>query len=370
MSQHTGWGPPTGPPAGPPPGPPAGPPPGGPYGWGGGWTPPPPPPQPGVVPLAPLSVSDLLSGALATLGRHWKQLLGLAFAAYGTATVVLGGGLVLAFLALRDRLEDAGRDDVPTLLGAFGGLYALGTLLLLTANAVVYASCPAVLQDAVLGRPTTVGTVWRRVRSRLGAVLGTVLLTGLIAAVPLLLMALALVGMFVALLAPPQDYPGAGWWALAGAVGVLVTGPPAIWLWVRFSFAPAAAVFEGRGSLAALRRSSRLVRGAWWRTFGITLLASLMAAVTGYLIQLPFQFLSALPGAGLSDASPDTTLVVTLLVTTLAFALLAQLVAQIVTAAFPQLVTALLYVDRRIREENLAPALAEAAGAPPGALTP
>ncbi|MGA5553618.1 hypothetical protein [Streptomyces lavendulocolor] len=331
---------------------------------------PPQPPKPGVIPLAPLAVSDLLSGALATMGRHWKQLLGLALAAYGTAVVVFGGGLLVAFLTVGDRLKDAGQDDVPALLTAFGAVYLLGVLVMLAANAVVYASCPAVLQDAVLGRPTTIGTVWRRVRPRMGAVLGTVLLTGLIAAVPLLLMALTLVAAFVALLAAAHyDTPEFGWWVLAGALGMLLTGPVAIWLWVRFSLAPAAAVFEGHGAFAALRRSAQLVRGAWWRTFGVTLLATLMAAVTGYLIQMPFQFLAALPGAGLSDTptdgSPDAAVVVSLLVTVLALTLVAQLVAQILTAAFPQLVTALLYVDQRIRRENLAPALAEAAAVPP-----
>lgn len=40
--------------------------------WGGGWTPPPPPPQPGVIPLRPLGLGDLLGGGFSAFRRYWK----------------------------------------------------------------------------------------------------------------------------------------------------------------------------------------------------------------------------------------------------------------------------------------------------------
>ncbi|WP_456049285.1 hypothetical protein [[Kitasatospora] papulosa] len=46
---------------------------GGPPGWGG-WVP---PPKPGVIPLAPLGLGDVLGGAFSTVGRYWKQLFGM-----------------------------------------------------------------------------------------------------------------------------------------------------------------------------------------------------------------------------------------------------------------------------------------------------
>jgi hypothetical protein len=49
----------------------------------------------------------------------------------------------------------------------------------------------------------------------------------------------------------------------------------------------------------------------------------------------------------------------------IAFVLLGQLIGQLVSATFPLLVTGLLYVDRRMRTENLGPVLAEAATVPP-----
>ncbi|WP_246574112.1 hypothetical protein [Streptomyces genisteinicus] len=339
----------------------------------GGWAPPPVPPKPGVIPLAPpLGVGGVLGGAFATLGRHWKQLLGFTAAVYGGALALFAAALAAAYAVfahdiqhLADTSESTRADDVWPLLAAFGGVYLTAGAVMLVAGALVHAACPAVLQDAVLGLPSSFRTLWRRALPRMWAVLGSLLISGLIAAVPLVLLVLTFFGMIFALLAlVSDDGSGYGWLFLGGLLGVLLTGPPAVWLWVRFSLAPAAAVFEQQGVMRSLSRSAQLVRGSWWRVFGISMLAFLMAAVAAYLVQLPLQLMSLLPAgpASLSDGSSGGGAAVAAAVM-LAFALLGALVGQAVTAVFPPLVLGLLYVDERMRKENLGPALAEAAGA-------
>ncbi|MET9799986.1 hypothetical protein [Streptomyces sp. NPDC006368] len=76
-----------------------------------------------------------------------------------------------------------------------------------------------------------------------------------------------------------------------------------------------------------------MVRGAWWRVFGITLLTWLMAVVAGYVVRLPFSLLNLLPGPALSTGEADSGTALALVVTLLAFTLLAQLIGQILTAA-------------------------------------
>jgi hypothetical protein len=346
----------------------------GPPGWGGWmppYPPPPPPPKPGVIPLAPLGLGDILGGAFTTMGRYWKQLFGIAAAVYGAATAVVAAALAIAYALVRDHLDTVFAtadeqtpvwDDVRPLIIAFGGVWCIAVLAMLIATAMIYAACPALLQDAVLGRPTSFGAVWRRARSRLPAVIGTLFLTALIFLIPVALFVTAFVALAVALLAldtgplivPPLAF-----------LGALATAPLAAWLWMKFIFAPAAAVFEGQGAIAAMRRSSQLVRGDWWRIFGISLLAALIAMVASYVIQLPFNLAGLLPGmVGTSDLGPDPTAPEVLLAVggSMIVALVGQLIAQICVAVFPQLVTSLLYVDQRIRKENLAQTLAEAAG--------
>ncbi|MDX2729265.1 MULTISPECIES: hypothetical protein [unclassified Streptomyces] len=333
------------------------------------------PPKPGVIPLRPLGLGDILGGAFSTMGRYWKQLFGVGAAVYGGALVVVGAAVAIAYSAVSDPLhrvmelsseESPRSEDIVPLAIALGAVWLVAVLVLMTATAMMYATVPAVLQDAVLGRPTTFGIIWRRAWARVPAVIGTVLLTSLVAVIPIVLMMVAFIAMTIAFIT--LDGSGSGVAIAVGVLGALATAPLAIWLWVKFSLAPAAAVFEGQRPVAALRRSSQLVRGDWWRIFGISLLAILMAAVASYIIQLPFSILGMFPGViGMESlgSDPNATAVVVAMSGYLVATLLGQLVSQLVSATFPQLVTGLLYVDRRMRNENLGPVLAEAAAVPP-----
>ncbi|MER7811152.1 hypothetical protein [Streptomyces sp900116325] len=333
------------------------------------------PPKPGVIPLRPLGLGDILGGAFSTMGRYWKQLFGVGAAVYGGALVVVGAAVAIAYSAVSDPLhrvlelsseESPRSEDIVPLAIALGAVWLVAVLVLMTATAMMYATVPAVLQDAVLGRPTTFGIIWRRAWARVPAVIGTVLLSSLAAAIPVVLMMVAFIAMTIAFIT--LDGSGSGVAIAVGILGALATAPLAIWLWVKFSLAPAAAVFEGQRPVAALRRSSQLVRGDWWRIFGITLLALLMASVAGYIIQLPFSILGMFPGMiGMESlgSDPNAMAVVVAMSGYLVATLLGQLVSQLVSATFPQLVTGLLYVDRRMRNENLGPVLAEAAAVPP-----
>ncbi|MFF9348460.1 hypothetical protein [Streptomyces sp. NPDC014734] len=336
----------------------------------------PPPPKPGVIPLAPLKLGDILGGAFSTMGRHWKQLLGVGAAAYGGTLVVVAIAAVVAYSAAGDPLhrilalsadeDPASSDLVPVLIG-LGAVWLIGTLTFLIATAVVYAAVPAVLQEAVLGRPTTFSEVWRRAWSRVPSLIGTVILMGLIMMVPVVLL---MVGFFALVIGAItlSDGSGAMLWTLFAFLGALAVAPVSVWLWVKFSLAPSVAVIEGQGPVMSLRRSSHLVRGDWWRVFGIGLLAFLMAGLASYVIQIPFTFLGVfsgvIGGAGLDD-DPNPAAIVLAMSGYVVIMALGQLVGQFIATAFPQLVTGLLYIDRRMRTENLGPVLAEAAATPP-----
>uniref|UniRef100_A0AAU1LP57 DUF7847 domain-containing protein n=1 Tax=Streptomyces sp. NBC_00148 TaxID=2903626 RepID=A0AAU1LP57_9ACTN len=347
---------------------------GGPYGppgWGG-WVP---PPKPGVIPLAPLKLGDVLGGAFSTMGRYWKQLFGLAAALYGGAALLMAGAVAVAYSAVSGHLdhvisldydESASSTDIVPLVVAGGVLALLGIVTMAIVSGLMYAAVPAVLQEAVLGRPVAFSAVWRKAWAHVAPVIGALILTALVATVPVLLVMAAFIGVIISVLT--MDSGGAAATAVTlGILGALVTGPLAAWIWIKVCLAPAAVVFEGRGPVAALRRSAELVRGDWWRIFGITLLAALIAGAAGYVIQIPFSVLGLFPGmigtASLEE-DPSPTAVIVAMSGYMVATLLGQLVSQIISTTFPQLVTGLLYVDRRIRTENLGPALAEAAGVP------
>ncbi|MDT9687725.1 oxidoreductase [Streptomyces sp. P9(2023)] len=352
----------------------------GPYGYG--YPPPPPPPKPGVIPLAPLGLSQILTGAFATIGRYWKPLLGVATAAYGAALLLLAAAVGLAYAAVSDHLprvfdlpsgQDPSWDDGRPLLIAFVVVSLVAMVGMLLASTVVYAACPAVLQEAVLGRRTTFGVIWRRSWSRVPAVIGTVFLSALLMAVPLVLFTLAMIGFMAALISAAGRASSGSDAAFASPVlatvaflVALATMPLATWIWVKLSLAPSAAVFEGQGAMASLRRSNELVRASWWRIFGALLVAGILAAVANWMIQQVLSLLLSVPVSFTDTSGFDSTGDVLLaFVPVLAIVVLGSMVGQALCSVFPPLVTGLVYVDQRIRKENLAPTLTQAAGTPP-----
>src|SRR5204862_6902693 len=63
---------------------------------------------------------------------------------------------------------------------------------------------------------------------------------------------------------------------LAGFIAFVI---PGIWLAVSLYFASQAVVAEGHSPMDALRRSRELVRGQWWRVFGIGIFFAVMIGV-------------------------------------------------------------------------------------------
>ncbi|MFG2499660.1 hypothetical protein ACGFSB_15785 [Streptomyces sp. NPDC048441] len=360
MSDTSGWGPQA--PYGGPPGPYGGPP----YGWGsnGGWAPPPPPPKPGVIPLAPLGVDHILGGTFATMRRYAKPLFGTAVAAYGLLVVVMATVAALAYLSVREHVQamyEPGAtfswDDGRPILIAFGAVWLAGLLASLAVNSFIQASCSATLHEAVLGRPATFGAVWRRAWSRTPSVMAVTVLLALVLLLPLGACALLFVSFFITVLTQSAVPFGLVFLLL------LVVTPLAAWLYVLFAFAPAVAALETAGPLQALRRSVRLVRGAWWRTFGISLLAGVIVGIVSLVVRLPLQFATPMPPPPAPGSSASAVLLDQLrsqFGLYALFGLVATFLTQLAASVFLPLVTAVLYIDQRIRKEGLAQTLTEA----------
>ncbi|MEU3727599.1 hypothetical protein [Streptomyces sp. NPDC031705] len=311
-------------------------------------------------------MGEMIGGGFSAFRRYWKPLVGIMLSVQGAGLLIVAAAIGIAVMAVRSRFsavfdlppgERPTGEDVTTVVLAFvpAGVLLLVTLLL--GAALISALCPAVAQEAVLGRPATFGAMWRRCWSRLPSVLGVLALIGLIAGGPVLL--LYAIGLPLVVLSADSSEPPAGLFLLLA--GVMAWMPVSTWLMTRFSFAPAVAVFEGLGPVAALRRSARLVRDAWWRVFGITLLAYLVGMAVGYAIQLPFGFVGmlglfpAMFEAGSGDG--DLGMVVSGIVVYAVSLLIGSMVSALFQLGYPQLVVALLYVDQRMRREDLAAAL-------------
>ncbi|WTC18349.1 glycerophosphoryl diester phosphodiesterase membrane domain-containing protein [Streptomyces cellulosae] len=346
----------------PPPGPGWGaPPPGGPGGqapwggWGSGWGGPPPAAKPGVIPLRPLGVGELLDGAVSTMRTYWRTVLGisLTLAVLTEIAAVLLQGLVLDDAnteVLNDPSATLGEltDVMGDLLLSSAALYGITLIGTVAATALL----TTVTSRAVLGRPVTTGEAWRDARPQVLKLLGLILLLALIAVGVVAVGALP--GILVSVSAGAEVGFGL---TLLGLVAAAVF---AAWLMIRFSLASPALMLEKQGIVTAMRRSARLVRGSWWRVFGIQLLAAIIAYVVAAIIVIPFTFLAAaFSGDGVTGfVTTGGDIGWTFLIISGIGSVIGSMITFPITAG----VTVLLYIDQRIRREALDLELARAAG--------
>ncbi|MEJ8635361.1 MULTISPECIES: DUF7544 domain-containing protein [Streptomyces] len=358
------WSAPTGPPQTPPPVPPPAP------GWGGG--PPrgawgaPPAAKPGVIPLRPLGVGEILDGAVSTLRAHWRTVLGITI----TVSVIsqICDILVERYLLPTPPEVDPDADPSEALRQSVdslqASLVAMGPSILIALVGTLFTTAllTMVISRSVLGRPVSLSEAWQEARPRLPQLLGLTLLLPLMSAG---IMAVALV---------PGLLIGGGAGVALAVLGGLVAVPVILWLMVRFALASPALMLERQGVIQSLRRSAKLVQGAWWRTFGIIALTLLLTLLVSMIIAVPFSVIAfAVDGTGFGDLFSGTTpefgwafLIITGI---------GSVIASSITYPISAGVTVLLYIDQRIRREALDIELARAAGVsgygsePPGTPT-
>jgi hypothetical protein len=342
----------------PPPGyaPPGYPPPGyAPPGYPPPWYPHGPPPalKPGVIPLRPLSLSDIFNGAIAYVRMNPKATLGLT-----TAVVVIAQLIALVLqmgpLAATGSLAVLGQGDsevsdaalIASSLSSLAAVVATGL-----ATIVLSGLLTVVVGRAVFGAHITIGDAWQRARGRLLALIGFVVLEFLGAAILIAIV----VGVLIAVVSAVN---GAAAFVIgAPLVVALIVG--LVYLGVMLGFSPTLIVLERLDVVSAMRRSFALVKGDFWRVFGIVVLAQLVAGMIAGAVSLPFTFGGQL--LLVMGSASTSGIIVGMILTAIGGA-----IGQIITSPFNAGVVVLLYTDRRIRAEAFDLVLQTGAATPPG----
>ncbi|MEU3844985.1 glycerophosphoryl diester phosphodiesterase membrane domain-containing protein [Streptomyces sp. NPDC028635] len=321
--------------------------------WGAGWGGPPPAAKPGVIPLRPLGVGEILDGAVSTMRTYWRTVLGITLSV-AVVTEVLA--VLLQGLALDTTGADALDDPSATLsevTRALGDTMLNSTVIFLISmigTVTATALLTTVTSRAVLGRPVTIGEAWRDARTQLPRLFG---LIGLLILIGAVVVGVGITpGILVALGGNADS--GAGLAAFGGLAAFVVV----LWLMVRFSLASPALMLEKQGIRKAMGRSAKLVRGTWWRVFGIQLLAAIIANIVAALVVIPFSFIAAAANgggvSGLMEGERGWTFLI--------ISGIGSVIGSMITFPISAGVTVLLYIDQRIRREALDLELARAAG--------
>jgi hypothetical protein len=311
-------------------------------------------------------VSEILDGAFTAVRRNPRATLGLGamiMTIYGIAAAIAEPSAVGGFSAFSrfSGNQAQSRAEVDRQLNSFGHQLAgllVTYLILIVASQLLTGMLTVVIGRSVLGDRVTIGQAWRQTWPRLPAMLGaTVLFLGLIV---LMWAVYTGLGVFFGTGLNANSAVLGGYFIIVGIIVLCLT----VWLWTSFLLANQVVVLERAGPVRALARSWRLVRGSWWRVLGITLLAGLIVAITGAILQLPF----SIP-AGLITSHAGTPLHPPLLAVIIGT--VGMIVARTVTGALQAGVYVLLYVDLRMRKEGLDIALRTATdGSGTGSGTP
>jgi len=347
-----------GPPGGYPPpgyGPPAYPPPGYPppgYGPPGYGPPVAPALRPGVIPLRPLSLSDIFNGAVAYIRANPKATLGLT-----TVVVVIAQLLALILsvgpLAFTGELQPSlsGEEVSPGVMLGSSASSIAGAGATWLSSILLSGMLTVVVGRAVFGTSITISEAWQRLRPRLWALIGFTVIEVIGAVVLVAVVVLIISGVAVA--------AGGVAAAIAGVPLVLALIVGLVYLGMMLSFAPSVIVLERLQIVPAISRSFKLVRNDFWRVLGIRLLGGIVAAVIAGAVTVPFSF-----GGQILLVSGSSTLAALIALVLLS---IGSAIGQIITAPFSAGVVVLLYTDRRIRAEAFDLVLQTGAAFGPGA---
>lgn len=311
------------------------------------------PTQPGIVPLRPLNIGEILDGAFRAIRANPKVMFGLSLIVMAAVAVIdtiivltffddlgalLNGSLDPALVSADDALALGLGSGVATLVSvvaaAFGTTVLTGLLILS-------------VSEAVLGRAIELPALWQRAKGQIWRLIGQTLLIGVVISasmVVLLLVTILLVSAAVA------NGDNAGLVAVAVLLVALAAVVLYAWVYVKLALAAPSLMLERVGIVASLGRSWRLTKGQFWRVLGILITAALIVIVANVALAVPVSMLSAL----FFSADPFAT-------GALLFTNIANVLVSALTVPFMAAVTALVYIDVRMRTEGLDVALARAA---------
>jgi hypothetical protein len=316
--------------------------------------------KPGAMPLRPLGLGDIYDAAFRIIRFNPKATVGsavLVAAVTGMIPVLISAIATFTVgMTLDENGElaaDASTSEAVGTVISFGSLIG-GSLLLQIGLIFVTGMVAHVANAAAIGRRLTLGEAWAATKGKRWKLLG---LTAVINVAALVALGVY-IGLWVLVAYSAPTVAIVMWGILT--VPAFIAGM--LWFWIRIYFMPAPVLMlEPVGVFAAISRGYRLTRKQFWRIVGIGLLTFLITSIAGGILSTPISLI----GQFASIAVPEYAM--------LGFAV-TQAVSSILSSAFvapfTAAVTALLYIDQRMRKEAFDVELMSRAGITGGGAGP
>ncbi|MBF4514433.1 hypothetical protein ITJ66_18245 [Plantibacter sp. VKM Ac-2885] len=327
-----------------------------PYATGAPWAPGPqqgwaPPPKPGLIPLRPLSFSDLFGAPFLVLRRNPKATFGSALLLQGlTAVLSLVIVGVVTWLSLSRLSQAAPGEEDAISAGAITAIilsFLIPVAVSIAGSAILQGIIAQEVARGTLGEKLPLGVLWRRTKGRFLPLIGyTFLLIGVVT----VFIAVAVGLGFV--LTGLGGTAGVVLTVVMGIGALLVLIAASVWLGTKFSLTPSIIVLENGKVFPSLARSWRLTDGYFWRTFGVQFLVSSVVSVASQVVATPISLLASLVPVLFVGVDSEATMIVATIAAQ-GLSLLVSVIIGAITVVVISATSAVIYVDLRMRKEGL-----------------
>lgn len=278
--------------------------------------------------LRPLSLGEILDRTFSLYRRNFVLFLGInALPQLLILALNIGQTLFVTNPAVVGR-PPASQLQSPAATGlmAFGFIGVIvGVMVYLVAYLFAQGGTVFAVSDLYLGRQTTIGQSFGRMRGELGSLFGILLLNGLLVfGAPLACLVTAIVTTAPALI------------FLCFVLAVF----PGLYFACRLMVCVPAGLLENLGPRTSLERSLNLTKDNAGRAFVIYLLYFILLYAAMFLLMFPFAFV-----VGLAAKDPSMMRV------WLSLTQVGNFLAAIVVSPFLTIATAVFYYDLRVRKE-------------------
>jgi hypothetical protein len=302
-----------------------------------------------------MTLGVILGGAFRVLRRNPRPVVGFSLVIHAVlAIITLVTSALFTASALSSYASDVSSGTISAstfsdlLVAYIGGL--VSAAFTYGGEAILQGIITQEVARGTVGERLPLKALWARSRGRILVLLGWAA-----AEIGVILLSLIILVGVVALLVSSGSSAGIGFGILVAILGSLAALVLATWIGTRLSLVPSVLILERLTLGKAIRRSWGLVHGFFWRTFGIQLLTVVMIGIGSAVALIPFSIVLSLvfgiahpTGQTSASATFTSTYTVTQIATTIINALIATIAAIVSTA-----VTALIYIDLRIRKEGL-----------------
>jgi len=242
-----------------------------------------------TIQLTPLQLGDIFDRTFKVVAKSFGRNIILILIFLGVPSVLLVLGLQAFYSMVGDAMQEAsaggggGFKDLSVFIGAMLFIACVGVIYFLA-----YLASKLAVTSIACGEMNDQPLSWREalqrtLSKRFGRTVGQALLCYLaVAGFFLFPFVLVLIGASA----------GSGFLGIIGVLAFFITIPLAVMYWIRWTMALNTIAWEEQGVLGSFSRSEFLVKGQWWRVFGILLLLGVIVQFAVSLVSAPVMFIA------------------------------------------------------------------------------